>query len=133
MVESDDHVLLHWDNEMQEAVSEMMGKAIKYFIEPDQGLGWSFTHVTDPFLAPHYALVVLNYLRVNRERSDQNDSTDSVEDNVWSISSKNHVYPQQIYEQYREKIMATFLDNDEVTTAVFNAYGLRHITVIKGL
>ena len=125
MVESDDHVLLHWDNEMQEAVSEMMGKAIKYFREPGQGLGWSFTHVTDPFLAPHYASVVLNYLRVNREMSDQHDGCDSVEDNPWSISSKNHAYPQQTYKQYREKIMATFLDNEEVTTAVFNAYGLR--------
>jgi hypothetical protein len=66
LVESNNHIVLYWKKEMKEAVSQMMDKAIKYFRDPGQGIGWSFIHLTDPYLAPHYASTVLDYLGVNR-------------------------------------------------------------------
>ena len=76
MVQSNGHIHLYWEKEMNEAVSQMIEKAIKYFRDPGQGIGWS----TDPYLAPYYASTVLDYLGVNRERVDYHDVSDILED-----------------------------------------------------
>ena len=44
MVQSNGHILLYWEKEMNEAVSQMIEKAIKYFRDPGQGIGWSVTY-----------------------------------------------------------------------------------------
>ena len=80
MVQSNDHILLYWEKGKKEEVSQMMEKAIKYFRDLGQGIGWSLIHVTDPYLAPHYASTVLDYLGVNRERVAYHDVSDILED-----------------------------------------------------
>ena len=131
MAESNDHIFLYWDKTMKEAVSQMMDKTLKYFRDPGQGIGWSFVHVTDPYLGPHYASVLLDYLGVIRDVVILHDGSDAVVDAPWTISSEDYAYPGQTFKQYRDIIRLSFTADEEATTAVFNAYGLKHITIIN--